>query len=329
MMRNVLAWIKNARYPSLPQSVFPAVAAVCLAMKQDGFSWWWALCACLGVAAAHLASNLTDDYADYQHNRELIRSRLADNPLRKEKCDYLFSGAFSLQQLKKAIIVFIVVASVFAAAIGPKRGLPILYLVLATALLAYFYSGAPLHLSYHGMGEILIGIVFGPLLMTGVCFSACGHLNGELLWISVAAGLLVFNIVFTHSVMDVEADAAIGKKTLAVLFPDSPVQLFFSFLGNVVPFVWVEIGILAGILPFVFHWVWLAFPLALALFWLMCQHFSHPERRFRPKWWMGPMPVKQWDAIEKLQLDAFMLRWFMARNLTSLFCIIIIVISFI
>ncbi len=322
-MAKVLAWIRNARHQALPQSVFPALAAVCMARTVDGFSWGWALCACIGVAAAHLASNLADDYADFRHNSEMIRNHLAENQLRKEKCEYLFSGAFSLKQLKGAVACFGLIAAALALAIGLKRGLPVLYLMLATGFLSYFYSGAPLRLSYHGMGEGLIGLVFGPLLMAGVYFSACGTWSGALSWVSIAVGLLVFNIVYTHSMMDVQADAAIGKRTLAVVFPNSSLQLFFSFLGNFLPFVLVEAGVLAGILPAVFHCVWIAFPMALALFVLMCSHFRHPERQYRPKWWMGPMPVKQWDAIVQLQLDAFLLRWFLARNLTTFFCLLL------
>ena len=326
-MYKLFAWIKNARYQSLPQSVFPALAAIVMAWPEESFSLPLSLCALLGVMMAHLASNLADDYSDYRHNEALLRSRLSAHPLRKEKCAYLFSGEYRLSQLRRAMGLFALTALCLACVIGCYRGLPILCLILLTAFLGWFYSGAPLRLSYHGMGEALIGLIFGPLLMSGVYYSACGQWSHALLWTSVSVGLLVFNIVYTHAVMDAETDDGIGKRTLAVVFPQLGVQLFFSFIANFFPFIWMEIGCCSGLLPFGYHMVWIAFPMAVVLFYLIVQHFRHPERTYAPKWWMGPMPVKQWEAIRQLQLDAFMLRWFLARNLTTLFCLLLILVA--
>ena len=57
---------KNARYRSLAQSVMPAVLAAVMASRNEGFIWWTALLAIAGVAMAHLAMNLADDWFDYR-----------------------------------------------------------------------------------------------------------------------------------------------------------------------------------------------------------------------------------------------------------------------
>ena len=77
------------------------------------------------------------------------------------------------------------------------------------------YSGKPLRLGYYGYGELLIGLMFGPLLMIGVQYAACGVLDGRIVLVGIAVGLLVTNILYSHSVLDAQADAQMEKLTLA------------------------------------------------------------------------------------------------------------------
>ena len=65
-MNIIQYWFRNARYRSLAQSVMPAVLAAVMASRNEGFIWWTALLAIVGVAMAHLAMNLADDWFDYR-----------------------------------------------------------------------------------------------------------------------------------------------------------------------------------------------------------------------------------------------------------------------
>jgi 1,4-dihydroxy-2-naphthoate octaprenyltransferase len=67
--------------------------------------------------------------------------------------------------------------------------------------------------------------------------------------------------------------------------------------------------------------------MAAGLFYLMIEFFRHPEKKFSPQLWMGPMG--NWTQMQALDLDWFMIRWLLARNLLAFFCIIIILICLI
>ena len=69
MIRTIRFWLHNARYIALPQSLLPALLAICMAMQTDSFSWQLAIIAFIGVAFVHLAANLTDDYFDYRKTK--------------------------------------------------------------------------------------------------------------------------------------------------------------------------------------------------------------------------------------------------------------------
>lgn len=328
-MSVVFTWLKNSRYIALPQSVLPAILAFCMASRSDGFVWWLGVLAILGVIAGHLGMNLFDDYFDYKVKESGYRNTLNRKGFRARisKCDYLTSGTATLSQLLVACIVFGVIALSIGTIIWFFRGNSILWLAIITALVGISYSGPPLRLSYHGLGELLIGIIFGPLLMTGVYYSACGHWDYSVFFISIPVGMLVMNIVYSHAIMDYEPDKEVGKHTFAILLKTKKAMLYFHNFLVLFPYLSVVIGVVMGYLSPFFLFVFLTLPLAVYQHYMIVKFIYEPDRKFSPKWWMGPM--KDWDRMEVAGLDWFMIRWLSARNLLSFFCLMIIIACFI
>ena len=329
MVTMITFWFKNARYQALPQSLLPALLAVGMSSKSAGFSLILGSLAIVGILFVHLSINLFDDYFDYKVQKTGYRDELVRQGVRARiaKCDYLTSGAATLKQLLMACFVFGSIALVFGIIIFMQRGMPILYLTVATALLGISYSGPPLRLSYRGLGELLIGLMFGPLSMAGVYYAACGSFEIPVVLIFVPVGLLVATIVYSHSIMDYEPDKQVGKMTLAVLLGNKKSMLVCLFLLLSVPFLMVGMGVIFQYLPISYLFVFLTLPMAVSLFYMMIEFVKHPQRHFAPRWWMGPMP--QWKQIQAVGLDWFMIRWLLARNLLTFFCLILIIISFI
>ena len=189
-MNRVFFWVKHARWIALPQSALPAVLAVCMASQRDGFSLLWGLLAVFGVMTGHLCMNLLDDYFDYKVKKTDFRTRMEHQGMRARiaKCTYLTSGEATLKQLLIACFVFGAIAVSIGFVIFLFRGKVILLLAAITGLLGIFYSGPPLRLSYRGLGEIVIGVVFGPLLMTGVFYASCGIFDRSILFVSIPVG---------------------------------------------------------------------------------------------------------------------------------------------
>lgn len=326
-MNSIRTWINNARAIALPQSQLPAILAFCMAVRTEGFSWWLGLLAILGVAAGHLGMNLFDDYFDYRVRESGYRDTLNRKGFRARisKCDYLTSGSATLRQLLIACISFGAIALCIGAIIWFFRGNFILWLALITAVIGISYSGPPLRLSYHGLGELIIGLVFGPLLMTGVYYAACGQWNYSILFVSIPVGMLVMNIVYSHAIMDYEPDKEVGKMTFAVLLGNKKNMLFFHKLLVNSAYIIIVAGILFGYLSNYYWVIFLTFPLAIYQQYLMDEFVKNPDRSFSPKWWMGPMG--NWEKFRAAGLDWFMIRWLSARNLLSFFCFTIIIIS--
>jgi 1,4-dihydroxy-2-naphthoate octaprenyltransferase len=324
-VKKIYFWLRNARPVALPQSIFPAILAGVMAFNCSGFSFLYLILAITGVVLLHLSINLFDDYFDYKNHNVKIRNELAENKMfsRTGKCNYLVSKEASLKQLFCVASLLLLFAAVLGGIIFLHRGIFIFYLMLTGGILGISYSAKPFCLSYRGLGEITIGIMFGPLLMTGVFYAACGLYIPAVSIVSSATGLLVGNIEFTHSILDYHPDKYVRKKTLAVLLKDPKIQFIFSCILTLSPFVLIGYGIAFDYLSRWYALVLLIFPLGLYFSYSIYAFFRRPQKQFFPCFLMGPM--ENWEKIQQNGIDWFVFRWYLSRNLTMFFCILAII----
>lgn len=345
-------WLNNARTVALPQSVTPAVASICFAAGSVAqhralgdamadnihFSLLLSLVALVGVICAHLSVNLFDDYFDYKNAGLESRQRLhrAGMRARIAKATYLAEGQATMKQTRVAACTFATIAIVMGVVCFAFRGWLVLALAAVGGILGFFYSAKPLALGYRGLGELVTGLIFGPLLMLGVSYAACGYFPEGIGYAGCAIGLLVINILYTHSIMDADADRSVSKQTLATLLATPKKMLIASAVFNFFPFVLIILGVALSLLSPWFLLTLLTMPMGLKLFMLMRQ-FVHEKQtsvagqpsRDNPlqrHWWMGPMD--NWNAIVESDLDWFMLRWYLARNYLTFFVIITAIVAF-
>lgn len=314
-------WFINARPVSLPQSLLPGAVGLLLAVQGDGFSLLLGLVALLGAELAHLAFNLFDDYFDWRKTRAGYREDLSAQGarVRTVKFPYLTSGAATVQELLAACCGFGAAAVCCGAVVWLFRGNIILWPAVICLVLGLMYSGGPFSLSYNGLGEAAIGVIFGPLLVCGVYMSAAGSLAPRVLAVGLALGLLVTNILFVHSVLDLPADLYAGKRTLAALLHNPDRQVLAVGLFGFMPYVLIAGAIILNWLRPGWLITFLSLPLAVALYRSMQDFRRNPQKRPQRKLWYGPMG--NWQAICAAGLDWFMLRWLLARNLLSAFAL--------
>ncbi|MDR0686014.1 MAG: prenyltransferase [Dysgonamonadaceae bacterium] len=322
-MNVIKFWYKNARPQSLPQSILPATAAFVTSTSNPNFVWWLGLLSIAGVGLEHLSINLFDDYFDYRVKKSDFRDRLAHKGIRARihKCRYLVSGQTTPNKLLVACLVTGGTAALSGFIILYFRGVTVFYIAAAAALIGVMYSGPPLKLSYRGLGEATIGLMFGPLSMVGVYFSSCGQIDPSVLFISIPVGLLVANIIYVHSIMDYEPDLAVGKVTLAVALKTKPAMIAALAIILTATYISIVAGIIFGSLSPYYLLTMATIPIAIRLFYLMVQFVKNPERQFDPEWWLGPFG--DFENIKKIGIGWFMVRWITARNLLSFFCLII------
>lgn len=309
--------------------MLPALTAVALSYGQGEFSWIAAIASVIGVMFVHLGLNLLDDWFDYRVGSAQARQKVANEGFRGRmiKYPYLTSGDATPRQLLGAVAVFLAVAAVMGAIVIAIRGWMILGWVAAALLIGVSYSGGPLKLGFRGFGELVIFIMFGPLMMTGVYYAITGSVDWKISWLSIAVGLLVTNIVYSHSVLDAMPDAKMGKKTMAHLMKTGKGQIVLSALINILPYVMVVSGVLLGQMHTAYLSVLAVLPLSIWLVRSLNDYVNHKEVKIEIKPWMGPMG--DFEAYRKAGVDWFLLRWLVARNIVMMFCMLLIAVNLI
>jgi 1,4-dihydroxy-2-naphthoate octaprenyltransferase len=79
-----------------------------------------------------------------------------------------------------------------------------------------FYVGPPFKLAYRGIGELVLGLNFGPVMTLGAFYVQTGRFMLEPFLASIPVGLLIAAVVWINEFPDMEADKAVGKKNLVL-----------------------------------------------------------------------------------------------------------------
>jgi 1,4-dihydroxy-2-naphthoate octaprenyltransferase len=104
---------------------------------------------------------------------------------------------------------------------------------------------------YHlapGIGELGVGIGFGPLAVLGAYYVQTQKLGAEAVWASIPVGLLIAAVLYINEFPDRRTDGAVGKRTLVVaLGPERAVWGYAVLLGAA--YVTVVTGVAMRALP--------------------------------------------------------------------------------
>ena len=95
-------------------------------------------------------------------------------------------------------------------------GWPILAFALAGGAAAVFYVAPPIRWAYRGLGELTIGLSYGPWMVLGSLYLQTGALSWPALWASLLPGFLIMALAVINAIPDFHQDRLVGKRNLVV-----------------------------------------------------------------------------------------------------------------
>lgn len=233
--------------------IFPFLLGQAIAFDvQKSLDWQYFWLGFLGIFLVLVGVELFNEYFDAKEGGDRIfieeRPNIPDYFLLLALCSMLFAFFIGLY-------------------LSFQIGWPILLFSLLGFLSAYFYVGPPIKWAYRGLGELVIAISYGPLMVLGSYFLQAKRVDELPILVSLILGLLIFSLAIINEIPDYFQDRLVGKKNLVVRLGRKNAAMLFT-LSLIAAFV---------LLSFLTVWVLLWLPLVLKAIKIAQSYYDQPE----------------------------------------------------
>ena len=207
-------WIKAFRLRTLPLAFSSIITGTALAIEYFEFVIF--ILAIFTTLFLQVLSNLANDYGDAEKG--------TDNENRVGPERAIQSGAISKFQMKKAIIIFVILSFSFGVSlvVYSLRNVHIGYTLalIITGILsivaAIKYTAGKKAYGYKGLGDLFVFIFFGLVGVLGSKFLYIASFDLSSLLPAMTIGLFSAAVLNLNNMRDWENDKASGKNTLVV-----------------------------------------------------------------------------------------------------------------
>jgi len=260
-MASLRTWFKATQPHSFVASLVGVALGTAIAWDhRRTFDLAGLILAAIGVVCLHAGTNMSNDSIDFQRGVDDLPPHLV-SPF-TGGARVLPDAAVSLEAHRRVWIGFFAVASVIGLVLAITRpnGWILLLLGAVGGVIGVFYTLPPLALQYHGVGEIAVAIIFGPIVVLGSYAVQTGALGWEPLLASIPLGLLVAAFLLVNEMPEYETDPRGGKRTIpARIGLEKSVRLYEILAGSALVFLaalsilqivpWIAVIGLVAVLP--------------------------------------------------------------------------------
>ncbi|MFQ6091508.1 MAG: 1,4-dihydroxy-2-naphthoate octaprenyltransferase [bacterium] len=215
MLEKIKLWLTEIRAPFLTASIVPVLLGAVIAWVVTGsFHWGFFLLTLVAGICLHIGTNVANDYFDHvsgndEINVDFVRPFTGGSRM-------IQKGLMRPKEVLIESILFFTIGCIIGLYLAWTRGPIILLLGLIGVFSGFFYTAPPFRLANLGIGEAVVGVNFGVLMVVGSYYVQTGKLS----WAAAAAGLpvsfLIAAVLYINEFPDYAADKAVGKNHLVV-----------------------------------------------------------------------------------------------------------------
>jgi 1,4-dihydroxy-2-naphthoate polyprenyltransferase len=226
----------------LTASVTPVLAGTAAAARDGHFDAFVFIAALGGAVALQAGANMLNDYYDYARG---VDRGTAIGPGGVIQHGLLLPGA-----VLRGGLSLLAAGSVLGLWLVAVAGWPVLLAGVLSVAAAYAYSGGPAPFGYVGLGDLVVFVFMGPVIVLGAYFVQARGVGTAALWISLPLAALVTAILVVNNLRDLDGDRRVGKRTFATLVGDRGTRIEYAVLV-VLAYAAIAAGVAARGLPVV------------------------------------------------------------------------------
>jgi 1,4-dihydroxy-2-naphthoate polyprenyltransferase len=260
MPRPLSSWFWAIRPFTLPASVVPVLVGTALAFHDGSFDGLRFALTLGGSILVQIGTNLVDEYSDHETGGSQAKL-LAPYKV-------IALGLLSPQAVRAGAVLSFGVATVIGVYLVLVTSWPLLFFCAASLLVAYSYSAGPLPLGNVGLGQPLVFVFMGLLMVMATYYVQTAILTRQSLVAALPVACLVTGILVVNDLRDIDEDRQMGKVTPVSRFGARFGLLAFLFLV-VGAYVTVLLWVVARPAIFPVLVVLLALPKAGSTTWLI------------------------------------------------------------
>jgi 1,4-dihydroxy-2-naphthoate polyprenyltransferase len=226
---NTKVWLSAFRLRTLPLSLSCIGMAGFLAARVEKFNGLIFTFCCLTTIFLQVLSNLANDYGDSVNG--------ADHTGRKGPQRAVQSGAISLFQMRKAVILFCVLSLVsgilllwFSFGSNWKGIIAFFGLGLLSIAAAIGYTVGKRPYGYIGLGDISVLVFFGLVGVLGSYYLFTHEYVWREVFPALSCGLFAIAVLNINNIRDIESDKAAGKYSIPVRIGKEKAAIYHWFL---------------------------------------------------------------------------------------------------
>jgi 1,4-dihydroxy-2-naphthoate octaprenyltransferase len=215
-------WLLAVRPQTLTAGVVPVVVGTALAARDGVMHLPAAIAALLGALFIQVGTNLFNDYEDFR--------RGADTAERIGPARVTQRGWLTPRQVGRASILAFAAAIAAGVYLVARAGWPLVALGLTSVVCGLAYTGGPLPLAYHGLGDLFVMLFFGIAAVCGTYYVQAFQIPESAFLVSLSVGALATCILVVNNLRDRETDAKANKRTLVVRFGPTAARAEYGLL---------------------------------------------------------------------------------------------------
>ena len=208
MSPTVRLWLNATRPMSFTAAVVPVLVGSFLAFRDD-FQFVRFAMALAGSVAILAGTNLVNDYFDHVKG--------ADGPHSLGPSGVIQRGLLSPRAVLLGGIACFVVGSAIGLVLVAIVGWSLLWLGLASVAAGFLYTGGPAAFAYIGLGEVIVFLFMGPVMVMGAYFVQTERWSWTPFLVSLPVACLVTAILHANNMRDIDDDRRNGKRTIATV----------------------------------------------------------------------------------------------------------------